>query len=511
MRNHFLKRRGRSHRIATLMGGVSDITRPTATITSSEASPSAVLPVPIAFTLSEAATDFAEGDLTLSGCTVASFAGSGTSYTCTATPTAPNGTFTIDIAENAFHDAAGNGNTAATQFSFTSSAFALADEFTTNRAAGAVNGTAAEPTGGNRTVTDTGSKLTIGSGTATSSGATGNNNPMLVYTSSYVRAAGKALLASLTIKASGSNEHLFGWSSTSNGTTHTHRFYQTSGTGLTYFNGSVRLVGALTGAGTYQVALVLRATGCFFFIKGGSQFTDWTLVWIDKTSSSASPMYVSWNDWVGASAASFDKIRIPTTLLTIAPLASDAFTRADGSLGNTGGGGSEEAGGSGLAWTSQAGTWGIATNKAACSALAGSVGIATVPCGTTNIMAEVVATRAGGTSGLCLRYTDANNYIKAVHNGTNLQVIEVVAGTPNTLINAAATYGAAFRMLISMNGNKVRAYYNEAAVGAEVTTAVTTGNAHGLFTDDTGATFDNFVVFAKGNGGEYTFDTYTNP
>ena len=126
-------------------------------------------------------------------------------------------------------------------------------------------------------------------------------------------------------------------------------------------------------------------------------------------------------------------------------------------------------------------------------------------------MVELVATRTAGTSGQCLRYTDSSNYIKAVHNGTNLQVIEVVAGTPNTLINAAATYGAAFRNIISLNGNKVRAYYNDAFIGAEATTAITTGNSHGLFTDDTGATFDNFVVWAKGNGGEYegVFNRYT--
>src|SRR3990167_322284 len=39
--------------------------------------------------------------------------------------------------------------------------YTLNDQFTTDRAAGAVNGTSAEPTGGTRTVVDTNSKLSI--------------------------------------------------------------------------------------------------------------------------------------------------------------------------------------------------------------------------------------------------------------------------------------------------------------------------------------------------------------
>lgn len=497
-------------------GALADTTAPTVTITSTETSPSPVLPVPIAFTLSEISTDFAVGDLTLNGCTVANFGGSGIAYTCEATPTTPNGTFTIDIAGGAFHDAAGNGNTAATQFSFTSSAFVLADEFTDTVASGAVNGTTATPTGQTRTVTDTavGGKLSVGSGKATSSGAKAFGDPLLVYASSFARLAGKVLFGTLTIKSVAGQEMLFGWSSSSAGTAATHKFYQASGTNLQYFNGAVRTVGALTLGGIYQVALVLRATGCFLFVKGGTQYPNWTLVWNDKASSSATPLYAAWEDWTGDSS-SFDKLRIPTNAVTVTPLASDAFTRTDGSLGNTGGGGSEESGGSGLAWTAQLGTWGIATNKAASSALDGTanISVATVNAGNANVFIEAVATRSAGTSGIIARYTNSSNYIKCVHNGTNLQVIEVVNGTPNTLINAAATYGATNRMMLSLNGTKVRVYYNEALIGSEATTAVTTGNNHGLFTDDTGATFDNFVTWAKGTSTEYetAMNTYTNP
>jgi hypothetical protein len=66
----------------------------------------------ITFTLSEASTDFAVGDVVFSGGTLTNFAGSGTTYTATFTPTANStGTFQVGVQASAFKDAAGNFNT----------------------------------------------------------------------------------------------------------------------------------------------------------------------------------------------------------------------------------------------------------------------------------------------------------------------------------------------------------------------------------------------------------------
>lgn len=70
----------------------------------------------ITFTLSEASTNFTAGDVTVTGGVLSAFAGAGTSYTATFTPTASstaNGT--IDVAGGAFTDAADNNNIVATQ------------------------------------------------------------------------------------------------------------------------------------------------------------------------------------------------------------------------------------------------------------------------------------------------------------------------------------------------------------------------------------------------------------
>ena len=72
--------------------------------------------IALTFTSSEATTNFVVGDITVSGGTLSSFsATSSTVYTATFTPSA-SGATTIDVAGGAFTDAAGNNNTAATQF-----------------------------------------------------------------------------------------------------------------------------------------------------------------------------------------------------------------------------------------------------------------------------------------------------------------------------------------------------------------------------------------------------------
>ena len=70
------------------------------------------------FTFSEPVTGFVMGDITVGNGTASNFSGSGTTYTATITPTA-DGAVTVNVAQGVAADAAGNGNTAATQFSVT--------------------------------------------------------------------------------------------------------------------------------------------------------------------------------------------------------------------------------------------------------------------------------------------------------------------------------------------------------------------------------------------------------
>ena len=72
----------------------------------------------LTFVLSESSTNFVAGDVTVSGGTLSSFAGSGTDYTATFTLTATGtSTASVSVAAGAFTDAAGNTNTASNSLS----------------------------------------------------------------------------------------------------------------------------------------------------------------------------------------------------------------------------------------------------------------------------------------------------------------------------------------------------------------------------------------------------------
>jgi len=88
-----------------------DLTPPTISLTASQVSLSAGQTATLTFTLSEASTNFAAADVTVSGGTLSGFTGSGTSYTATLTPTANSITSAVvSVASGVFTDAAGNAN-----------------------------------------------------------------------------------------------------------------------------------------------------------------------------------------------------------------------------------------------------------------------------------------------------------------------------------------------------------------------------------------------------------------
>ena len=72
----------------------------------------------LTFTSSEATSDFVKADISVTGGSLGDLSGSGTTYTATFTPSGVGAT-TIDVDSGTFTNAAGNNNTAATQFNWT--------------------------------------------------------------------------------------------------------------------------------------------------------------------------------------------------------------------------------------------------------------------------------------------------------------------------------------------------------------------------------------------------------
>lgn len=384
--------------------------------------------------------------------------------------------------------------------------YLINDTFTTDRAAGAVNGTNAEPGPGRRTVFDTNGSLSLAGGNLTLvAGGVGVADPDLRY-SAIDRAAGRVLVAAAIHTASGIE---IGWDASGSGNVSDGIRVVT--TTLAIRAGlAATTVGAVVAGTAYQYAIVQRgATGHLYFIKGGA-FSNWTLIWVSGVGSSQVPNVVN---LTATTAGTLDYIRVPAQRWLPAPLLSDGFstfavsapTATDG-LGHAEGvAGDLGSGGNGLWPYTQVGTWQASGGVASASVLSGGVALAYQDVGALDLIATVKITWVGGTAGLMVR-GDANNHVRAVHNGTNAQLVKVVAGVPTTLLDVVATYVAGAEIRLIVQGTAFRLFYNNVAIGSEQTiadAALNTDGYVGLRTTDTGNTFDDLVVRARGTGGEY--------
>lgn len=197
--------------------------------------------------------------------------------------------------------------------------YALLDLFTTDRSAGAVNGTAAEPGPGTRTVTDTNSKLSVSGGVASfATGGVGAGDPGLWY-ASQARLFGRTLIGTVTWTTSGAG---FGWDTDQAGENLDGIRFSGATLQVRVGGGTVAVGANLLGT-AYQLCLVMRLAGYYFFIKGGA-FTNWTMLWQSvTTSASVFPSAVALNS---TSVLTADNIRVPVPLYTVPVLAYCTFS-----------------------------------------------------------------------------------------------------------------------------------------------------------------------------------------
>lgn len=379
--------------------------------------------------------------------------------------------------------------------------YLLNDTFATDRAAGAVNGTPAEPGPGRRTVVDTNSKLSLSGGEAVfATGGVTAGDPGLWY-DPPPRAPGQVLLASASYSAGGVE---VGWDLPGSGNV-TDCVRMTGTTLAIRANLTALTVGTAAASTTYRVAVVQRAAGNLYFVKGGA-FTNWTLIWIGTTGAGAQPNIVA---LTSATAAIASIPRVPAEKWLPSPLASDGFSV----WGTTDGGGHAEgvagglgSGGSGLTWTTRVGTLTVVGGKAQATALSGSIAVATVPVATSDMIVASAVTRVGATVGSVVKWVDSNNYILIRHDGTFAQLFKVVSGSATPLISTTATHVAGAQIVLICRGTEYRLFYNNAAIGSTQTIAdaVFTGVANaGVYTSGLTDTIDDFFVYASGSGGEY--------
>ena len=373
--------------------------------------------------------------------------------------------------------------------------YVLNDQFITDRAAGAVNGTSAEPTGGTRTVVDASSKLSISSSQLQM--ATGATS--YIKWTSETRTAGKVFMGTFTPSV---DDIYLGISTNGVGLGSASALrLRTSALGIYLYEdgGTPQLTPFVSGT-TYNIAMVLRTTGTYYYIKGGI-FTNWTLMWISSTvSTGGSPMIYGTGGVLTA-----DNIRIPTSTWLPTPLSYDTFTRADGAIGNT-----EANSPDGttlpahaapiLAWTNQVGTVAVASGKAIATALGGDRAICTFPCGSADVLHSAALIRGTTGVGIVLRYVDTDNYVYAKRIATNIVIIKRIAGSETTLATVAATEVSSAVLLVIFYGTKLRPYYNNALLGSELTisdTGIQSADKMGLIFFDTDSTADLVTTFGR--------------
>ena len=136
-------------------------------------------------------------------------------------------------------------------------------------------------------ITDTSDKLSIASDQLVFTAGGAGNDPKLYTAAALTRKAGRTALFKATItNATTQNSISVGWSETGGLSDQVAAMVFLAG-GVTEFIDSDNLT-ALTlpwaQDTAYRAAMVLRATGAFYFIKGGV-YTDWTLAFVGVAGS----------------------------------------------------------------------------------------------------------------------------------------------------------------------------------------------------------------------------------
>lgn len=161
------------------------------------------------------------------------------------------------------------------------------DDYSDILAAGSVDGTYSNPTGGIRAVVDSENKLSIDGNTLVLAGgktAPAYTDPRLNYPT-ISRRMGKMLAFKITLPTADKHIRLgLGSNSTDiNGEGIIH--FANNGVINCFSSGTINTAASTYTAGTYNVAIILKDIGAYWFIKG-ENFIEWTLLWNSNTGNS---------------------------------------------------------------------------------------------------------------------------------------------------------------------------------------------------------------------------------
>lgn len=258
----------------------------------------------------------------------------------------------------------------------------------------------------------------------------------------------------------------------------------------------------------YEIATVLLATGNFLLIKGGAEFTEWTLLyWVEHSSTAQLRVFVENRSGAGA----LDNLRVAyLPRWTPTPLLSDSFDRGDSTnLGSTDGAAMEVSGGDGVAWQElNSSDWEIASNKL--SPKTGTPSepsfVAACDAGQADLVARATVNQSSGagTQGIAVRVPSGvgTMFVVGIRPGSNAFVIMEWNGSTwtdrATNTSAAINLSTDYDITVVCDGSAISGYldggrrvrYDSATVGQTETLI-------GLRAEVLTVTFDDFRVFRR--------------
>lgn len=297
--------------------------------------------------------------------------------------------------------------------------FDLWDDFTTNEAAPLASPRTAEPGPGTLTLVDTEDKLSISGGALVCAGgkaSPGYGDPA-IYGASVARSAGRTLLAVLNLDQT-NKEASLGWDSNQSSILTDGVLFNASGTLQAYNSAFTGNLDSYSASTDYSIAVALRGTGFFVYAKGGV-FTDWMLVWVAASGTTANLYPV-----LGSTSAALDASTLRVLDLP-APFDTD---------------------------------YGLATNRIAGAVSAGATFVHEANC-----LIEFVLTTIGsaGFAYIDYRKQDDNNCWRIRWNSSGtLALIERVAGVDTERGSATSVLSNGHRIVVIADGTTIRVYSN---------------------------------------------------
>lgn len=304
--------------------------------------------------------------------------------------------------------------------------FLLRDDFTADDAAPLTSPRTCEPGPGTLTAVQTDGTLAVSGGKLafTAQGTPAWGDQGIYDATGYNRISGRALFsqvnlpldlllswiewraaASLGNPADANGQHAILFADT------TRRLIWTIGTT------SITLQTAWTLSQMYTGGILLRTSGAFYVMKGGTEFPTWIVVWIDNIAA-GSPLYAAMNGYsANGTLDNFRVIDLP------APFDDD---------------------------------YGLATQR-----VAGSVSAEQMFTHEADCIIEWTDTTIPSASNLDLRFRrqDATNYWQITIDSTGALVLnEVVAGTPTSRGSSAGAVSNGNRVVVIASGTTIKVY-----------------------------------------------------